>query len=45
MTIKPITTLLFDCDETLLHTKELCIQTYLNVMGKHLLEIVEGQLS
>lgn len=45
MTIKPITTLLFDFDETLLHTRELIIQTNLNVMGKHLLEIVEGQSS
>lgn len=45
MKIKPITTLLFDFDETLLNTKELIVQTYLNVMGKHLLEIVEGQSS
>ena len=45
MTINPITTLLFDFDETLLHTNKPIIQTYLNVMGKHLLEIVEGQSS
>lgn len=45
MTIKSITTLLFDFHENLLHTKELIIQTFLNVMGKQLLKIVEGHSS
>ncbi|MBW9234431.1 HAD hydrolase-like protein, partial [Leptospira santarosai] len=34
MKSKPITTLLFDFDGTLLDTNELIIQTFLSVLGK-----------
>lgn len=35
MTVKPINTLLFDFDGTLLDTNELIIQTFLSVLGEH----------